>query len=116
MNTNLPNVIHTSTVHGVRHFNQYIFKLPEPVVTEYFSQYYLLYWSGAYIKAHIENLAGCIHRNGVLFQIVYKPPLTRGKIFARLQDQFALSFRVPKMKYGLKPVVIIAFTDRKNQS
>jgi hypothetical protein len=67
-----------------------------------FQSYSLLYWKGSHLLSRIKD--GMI--DGV-YQVIYHPPLTRGKILANPETQYALSFRAPNQEYNLPAYVIV---------
>jgi hypothetical protein len=95
-----------------RFFSTKCFNIPINMVKTYFDSYYLLYWEGSYIIKETKGKGGELHHNGTLYQIVYKSPLTRGAICANLQDQYAISFRQPKINCGLDlpAIAMIAYS------
>lgn len=96
---------------AVRFYSTKCFSLPLPITSRYFKHYFLLYYRGDYILNQINDNQGFLRYKNTKYQIVYKLPLTRGKILARLQDQFALSFREPFSEFGIDPIVIISFSN-----
>lgn len=95
---------------GIKFFNEQTFRIPYPVSHRFFTSYYLLYWSGSYLLKAMET--GYIEHNGILYKVIFhkKDGITRGKILAAPDRQFALSFRIPHEMWRLEPVVIISFT------
>jgi hypothetical protein len=109
--TNYPAIDYTTERNATRFYATKCFAIPPPLVQSHFSKYYLLYWSGSYLLEQIKQ--GAIAHNGIVFAIEYKRGLTRGRIIANMQDQYALSFREPQLRLALLPVVIISATNRK---
>jgi hypothetical protein len=107
-----PAIDHTTERSAARFFSTRCFRLPAPIVENHFSVYYLLYWRGSHLYDMIDS--GTILHNGTIYQVVYKHGLTRGKILARLQDQYALSFRQPQSRLDLPAVVMISETINRN--
>jgi hypothetical protein len=101
MNCPFPKTNLTIARQNVRMYSNEFFAIPCPVVKRYFESYYLLYWKGSYFIEHTKNKYGMLIHNGIEYQIVYKYPLTRSQILAKLEDQYAISFRKPKINYGL---------------
>jgi len=99
---------------AVRFYSTNIFHIGPQISRMYFKEFFLLYWSGDWIIESSKNNAGILNRNGKAYEIVYKIPLTRGKILARLDDQFMLSFREPFADYQLDNVVIVAQSRSRN--
>ena len=109
--TTYPAIDYTTERNATRFYATKCFSIPPPLVSSHFSKYYLLYWSGSHLIEQIQH--GAISHNGTIFAIEYKRGLTRGRIIARLEDQYALSFREPQSRLALLPVVIISATNRK---
>lgn len=99
-------VEYNSIRNAVRFYSTQVFAMGPNVSRLYFKEYFILYWSGDWIIESSNE--GKLNRNGKQYQIVYKSPLTRGKILAKLDDQFILSFREPLDGFQLNPVVIIS--------
>lgn len=106
----------TIEMNAVRFYTNQCFAIPKPLANHYMKQYFLVYWRGSFILEQMQE--GYITRkrsidNRLLrYKIVFKTPLTRGKILARLENQFALSFREPFQEYGINPVVFISFSNK----
>ena len=107
---------------AVKFYTNQCFAVPSPLADRYFKQYFLVYWRGEFILQQSESKQGYITRKNsrdmrlIDYKIVFKTPLTRGKILARLEDQFALSFREPYSEYGIDPVVFISFSNKQEHS
>ena len=110
----------TIEMNAVRFYTNQCFAIPTPLANQYMKQYFLVYWRGSFILEQMRE--GYISRktsqdNRLLkYKIVFKTPLTRGKILARLEDQFALSFREPYSEYGIDPVVFVSFSNKQEHS
>ena len=108
--TTYPAIDYTTERNATRFYATKCFAIPPPLVSSHFSKYYLLYWSGSHLIEQIVH--GAISHNGVVFALEYKRGLTRGRILARLEDQYALSFREPQPRLALLPVVIVSATNK----
>lgn len=104
---------------AIKFYTEKVFSIEDPIARKYYKQYFLVYWRGSFILDQSSNTNGTISRKTstdnriVQYKIVYKTPLTRGKILARLDDQFALSFREPFPEFNIQPVVIVSFSNRQ---
>jgi hypothetical protein len=102
----LSNVERQVMRNGIRFFTSHVFAIPYPVAVANFSYYKLLYWSGHHTLESIE--AGIIVRDDIAFIVRYHRDLTRGKILANPDAQYAISFRAPRKDWNIDPIVLIS--------
>ena len=107
-------VDYNSIRNAVRFYSTKVFSIGPAISRLYFKEYFLLYWSGDWIIESSKDKQGILNRNSKSYEIVYKTPLTRGKILSRLDDQFLLSFREPFADFKLENIVIISSQRNKN--
>ena len=80
--------------------------IPKPAAYKYLQYYKLLYWSGHHTLESIE--AGMIVRDNTAFIVRYHNGLTRGKILAKPDAQYRISFRAAKDFLCIDPIVLIS--------
>ena len=114
VDTHFPLLDHTVLRNSIRFYSTKSFTIPSEISVQYFSKYYLVYWRGAYLLTQIKS--GTIQHNHTLYSVVYKRGLTRGKILATLEDQFAISFRKPNIDLDLPAIAIISESNRNCKS
>lgn len=93
---------------GIRYLIGNQFSIPKPLVDKYFHTYYLLYWSGKHLISKLSNREGFIEKDGILWKVIFHKGLTRGKIAANLDSQYALSFRQADEWLRQHPTVLIS--------
>ena len=107
-----------NTRSAIRFYSSKCWNIPSPLVSNYFSEYYLIYWSGMYLSEKLANSGGYLVRIDPLtsrkksYKVEYSRSLTRGKILANPDAQFALSFRSPSVDWNLDNVVLISAANR----
>ena len=89
---------------SVRFMSLNVWKIPDDY-RALFDEYYLLYWTGAYLKT--QNINGTIKG----YTVQYKR-CTPVEVYAA--PQVALSFRKPLPEFGLSGIVIVSIR-RNNQ-
>lgn len=109
LKSNQPNLDATIIRSGIRFYSQYCFKIPAPIVENYFSTYNLLYWSAKHTYHRI--IEGFIIQDGIKYKVIYKG-MNRGQLLSIIQNdcgamQIPLSFRKPKPEYDLPAIVIL---------
>lgn len=93
---------------GLRFYSTYCPRIPRQVVASYYSYYKLLYWSGHHLLESIE--AGVICRDDIAFRVLYFDKLTRGKILANPDAQYAISFRKVHDAWMHDPIVLVSIS------
>lgn len=83
------------------------FSIPLPYIN-LLEKYFLLYWSGKYLKERLKNSSGLLRQDGVNYSVYLLHNLTLGNIKEDEFTQYALSFRVTRKEYELHPVVLIS--------
>ena len=91
---------------GVKFYMHHAQSIPKPAAYKYLQYYKLLYWSGHHTLESIE--AGMIVRDNTAFIVRYHNGLTRGKILAKPDAQYRISFRAAKDFLCIDPIVLIS--------
>lgn len=76
-----------------------------------FSNYYLLYWGGDYLRKRIIEGRGTLTRDGIVYNVSYEKGLTPSMIQGKAQ--FKLSFRKPKPEFELPGIVYISVSTKE---
>lgn len=104
-----PNIDHTIMRSGIRFYATKCFRIPSPIVHEYFDEYNLLYWSAKHTYHRI--IEGFITIDSIKYKVVYNG-MTRGTLLSMIQNdcghmQVPISFRKPKPEWDLPAIAII---------
>lgn len=104
---------HQNIRSAIRFYSEHCWSLPQPLIDNYFIEYKLLYWAGDYLLDNLTTNEGQLMRINPLtsakkcYKLAFHRNLTRGKILADRQKQYALSFRIPAAKWNLPAIVLI---------